>query len=136
MKIRVRYAEVDRMGAAYYANYFIWFEVGRTERLEKAGIPYKKLEEHYQVVLPVIEAYAKYRKSVGFDEEIEVTTKITDLSKRKIRFDYRILRSTGEIACSGYTTHIPVTPQGKTISFPEEIYKILEKALHEDNKTP
>jgi acyl-CoA thioester hydrolase len=30
MKIKVRYAETDKMGVAYYANYFVWFEVGRT----------------------------------------------------------------------------------------------------------
>ena len=28
---RVRYAETDKMGFAYYANYLVWFEVGRCE---------------------------------------------------------------------------------------------------------
>ena len=26
--VRVRYAETDKMGVVYYANYFVWFEVG------------------------------------------------------------------------------------------------------------
>ncbi|HBO91332.1 MAG TPA: acyl-CoA thioesterase, partial [Acidobacteria bacterium] len=25
--VRVRYAETDRMGVVYYANYFVWFEI-------------------------------------------------------------------------------------------------------------
>ena len=29
--VRVRYAETDKMGVVYYANYFVWFEVGRTD---------------------------------------------------------------------------------------------------------
>ena len=31
--LRVRYAETDRMGVVYYANYFVWFEVARAEGL-------------------------------------------------------------------------------------------------------
>ena len=27
--VRVRYAETDQMGVVYYANYLVWFEVGR-----------------------------------------------------------------------------------------------------------
>ena len=27
---RVRYAETDQMGVVYYANYFIWMEIGRS----------------------------------------------------------------------------------------------------------
>ena len=29
--LRVRYAETDQMGVVYYANYFVWMELGRSE---------------------------------------------------------------------------------------------------------
>jgi len=29
--LRVRYSETDKMGIVYYANYLIWFEIGRTD---------------------------------------------------------------------------------------------------------
>jgi acyl-CoA thioester hydrolase len=32
-RVRVRYAETDQMGIVYYANYLVWFEVGRTDLL-------------------------------------------------------------------------------------------------------
>ena len=32
-ELRVRYAETDRMGVVYYANYLVWCEVGRVEFL-------------------------------------------------------------------------------------------------------
>ena len=35
--IRVRYAETDRMGLLHHANYFVYFEMGRTELLRKRG---------------------------------------------------------------------------------------------------
>jgi YbgC/YbaW family acyl-CoA thioester hydrolase len=36
-RVRVRYAETDQMGVVYYANYFVWFEVGRTDLLRVAA---------------------------------------------------------------------------------------------------
>jgi len=29
--LRVRYAETDKMGVVYHANYLVWLEIGRTE---------------------------------------------------------------------------------------------------------
>ena len=36
-KIRVRYAETDKMGIVYHANYFTWFETARIELLDLIG---------------------------------------------------------------------------------------------------
>ena len=42
--MRVRYADTDQMGVVYYANYLVWFEVGRTEWLRDAGWSYREME--------------------------------------------------------------------------------------------
>ena len=42
--VRVRYAETDQMGVVYYANYFVWFEVGRTDLLRRSGWSYRDME--------------------------------------------------------------------------------------------
>ena len=44
-QVRVRYAETDQMGIVYYANYFIWFELGRVELLRSLGLAYSRLED-------------------------------------------------------------------------------------------
>jgi len=54
--VRVRYAETDKMGVVYYANYFVWFEVGRTDLLRSLGWSYREMESS-GVSLPVIEAH-------------------------------------------------------------------------------
>jgi len=41
----VRYAETDQKGVVYYANFFIWFEVGRVELLRQLGSPLQKQME-------------------------------------------------------------------------------------------
>ena len=51
-QVRVRYADTDQMGVVYYANYLIWFEVGRTELLRTLGWSYREME-HAGIGLPV-----------------------------------------------------------------------------------
>jgi hypothetical protein len=41
--VRVRYAETDQMQVVYHANYFIWFEVGRTDLLRDLGWSYREM---------------------------------------------------------------------------------------------
>ena len=41
LDFRVRYAETDAMGVVYYANYFVWFELGRTEWIRAHGVTYR-----------------------------------------------------------------------------------------------
>jgi len=54
-RLRVRYAETDKMGVVYYANYFVWFEVGRTDLLRESGWDYREMETE-GFGLPVIDA--------------------------------------------------------------------------------
>ena len=71
-RLRVRYAETDRMGVVYYANYLVWFEVGRTEWLRQAGWSYSDMERDAGVLLPVIEVQCEYRQPARYDDEVDV----------------------------------------------------------------
>ncbi len=51
--LRVRYAETDKMGIVYYANYRIWFEIGRTEYCRARGLSYRDIEEDDDALLVV-----------------------------------------------------------------------------------
>ena len=43
--LRVRYSETDKMGIVYYANYLVWFEIGRTEYCRARGFSYRDMED-------------------------------------------------------------------------------------------
>ena len=72
-QVRVRYAETDKMGVVYYANYFVWFEVGRADLLRSAGWTYREMGIE-GFALPVIEAHCQYRQSARYDDELEIRT--------------------------------------------------------------
>ena len=120
VEIRVRYAETDQMGVAYYANYLIWFEVGRSELCRQKGFRYVDLEA-LGYVLVVMEVHCRYRSSAKYDENLIVRTQLKRLNKRMITFGYQILRKEKEeIIAEGETQHICVDSKGKTRSLPEK----------------
>ena len=70
--LRVRYAETDQMGVAYYANYLVWMELGRVEYCRAAGLRYRDMEENDQVLLAVVEASCRYVSPARYDDEVIV----------------------------------------------------------------
>ena len=105
-RVRVRYAETDRMDVVHHASYIVWFEVGRSELMRAAGIPYGELEEAHGLMFPVIEVGATYRTPARYDEELDVRTTCTVLSPVRVRFDYEIVRpADGEVIATGFTVH-------------------------------
>lgn len=119
--LRVRYAETDRMGVAYYANYLVWFEVGRTDLIRTLGRSYRQLEEE-GMILPVIEAHCEYRQSARYDDEIEIRTTGAVLSPVRMKFNYEVLRRSDDVViASGYTVHAALDPQGKPRRLPDMI---------------
>jgi acyl-CoA thioester hydrolase len=118
--IRVRYAETDQMGVAYYANYLVWFEVGRSELCRKRGFRYADLEALGYKLL-VTDVHCRYRNSVKYDETVIVRTWLKGMNKRMITYGYQILRKDREdVIAEGETRHICVDSNGKARSLPEE----------------
>ena len=91
-EVRVRYAETDQMGIVYYANYLVWFEIGRVELLRSLGLAYSQLEKDHQCILPVIEATCRYKSPARYDDRILIETWPSLLRNSVIKFSYRILR--------------------------------------------
>ena len=119
--VRVRYAETDQMGIVYYANYLVWFEVGRTELLRSLGWSYREME-HEGIGLPVIEASCLYHRPARYDDELEIRTKGTLLSAVRMQFDYEIMRNPGgELIVSGRTLHAAVNGDGRPARLPARV---------------
>jgi acyl-CoA thioester hydrolase len=119
--VRVRYAETDKMGVVYYANYLVWFEVGRTDLLRLSGWTYRDMEAD-GYALPVVEVNCEYRQSAKYDDELDVHTSGALLSPVRVRFEYEIIRTadTAPLA-SGFTIHASLDPLGKPRRLPQRV---------------
>jgi acyl-CoA thioester hydrolase len=119
--VRVRYAETDKMGVVYYANYLAWFEVGRCEWLRSLGWTYREMEEH-GTLLPVIEAHCEYRQPSRYDDEMVIRTTGTLMSPVRIRFDYEVIRrADGVVAAAGHTVHAATDRGGRPRRLPDRV---------------
>jgi acyl-CoA thioester hydrolase len=122
--VRVRYAETDKMGVVYYANYFIWFEVARTDLLRNMGWSYREMELA-GVSLPVIEAHCEYLRPARYDDELDVRTEGRMLSPVRMEFVYQVVhREPQVVAASGRTVHAALDREGRPCRLPERVREV------------
>ena len=120
-EIRVRFAETDAQGVAHNSNYFIWFEVARTDLLRTLGWSYREMELS-GVSLPVIEAHCEYARPARYDDEIEIRTTGRLLSPVRMEFNYEVrLTTDATVAATGRTTHAAVDQSGRPCRMPERV---------------
>jgi acyl-CoA thioester hydrolase len=123
---RVIYGDTDRMGQAYYGNYFRWFEIGRTELFRALGLAYREIEER-GILLPVSETHAKYSAPAFYDETIVIETAVDPSVRAGIKFDYRIFREDGRtLLAEGYTKHAFVDASGRVVRPPAFIRELIK----------
>jgi len=126
--VRVRYAETDRMGVAYHAHYFVWFEMARTEWMRATGCAYKDLEDRDGLFFPVIRAGARYHASARYDDWLEVVARLASVGRARIRFEYEIVRGEGRrLLASGFTEHASVGRDGRPRRLPEAVRRRLQQ---------
>ena len=117
----MRYAETDKMGVVYYANYFVWFEVGRTDLLRGAGWSYREMEGD-GISLPVIEAHCDYRQPARYDDELEIRTVGALRSPVRVEFTYEIVRTSDIVLiATGRTVHASLDPEGRPRRLPQRV---------------
>ena len=115
--LRVRYSETDQMGTFYNSRALEWFEVGRTDWLRQAGIPYAEMELR-GALLPLVEAHVQYHGRARYDDELELITTAQMAGKASMRFEIAIAHISGDRVASGYTLQAIVNAEGKPIRPP------------------
>lgn len=137
-EVRVRYAETDQMGIVYYANYLVWFEIGRVELLRSLGLAYSQLETDHQCILPMIEATCRYRAPARYDDKILIETRPALLRGPVLKFAYRIYRRANQkgeerklLLAEGETTHVVCDDQLNKKPLPEKYAAALRTMMAE-----
>lgn len=129
-RVRVRYAETDKMGVVYHSNHFIWFEVGRVELLRQMGFSYRDMEEEDGRFIAVVEATCRYRAPVRYDDEVLVRTRLRNVRESVLHFTYELRRAdNGSLLAEGETTHIVTNAEMKIAELPEKYLSVFRAAL-------
>ncbi len=115
--IRVRYAETDRMGLLHHANYFVYFEMARTELLRHRGISYREIEDagHFLVIVDID---CKFKRPAHYDDVLIVRTTVERVTHVKIVHRYEVFKD-GLLLAEGHSTLACVDRDGKPQALPE-----------------
>jgi acyl-CoA thioester hydrolase len=121
IEIRVRYAEVDQMGALHHSRFWVYFEMGRTEMLRRKGIAYADCERE-NVFFVVAKCAARFLAPARYDDLLILKTSVTRMGAARIDHAYELRRkSDGVMIATAETTLACVDRQGTIIAIPPSI---------------
>ena len=120
-KIRVRYAETDKMGFVYYGNYPAYYEVARVEAFRALNFPYKEMEDE-GVGMPVLDLSIKYHRPGKYDDLLTIKLIVPEMPRARIKFLYEIRNETDELVNTGETILAFMNMEtGRPVKMPERL---------------
>ncbi len=123
IKVRVRYAETDRMGYMHHGRYTELFEMGRTEMLRSLGLTYREMEDQ-GIILPLQCLNIRFLAPAYYDDLLNVNTIIKQKPSVRLVFEYEIINEEKILLCKADSTLVfsnaktgkPVRPPGYFIN--------------------
>ena len=123
-KIRVRYAECDRMGFVHHSVYALYFEEARTEYLRAKGVTYKSMED-LGIIMPVRSMSFNFKKAAIYDDLLNIEVSIIGETKVRCCFEYKVTNQSGQFLSDAVTELFFVDKNTmRPIRLPDD-YKIL-----------
>ena len=127
-ELRVRYADTDQMGWAYYGQYLRWFEIGRAEMMRTLGRSYAQVEREDGVLLPVLDARCRYFHGARYDELVRIESGLLRSGRATVTFGYRVMGEDGTRCAIGFTEHCFTDRSAKPVRPPAPIAALLANA--------
>ncbi len=122
----VRIYDTDAQGVVHYAGYYRFF-TDAVERFmsDKVGVNYPLLDDKIWFV--VVESEAQYHNPAKLGDKLSVSLTTKMLSKRALRFDFRIKRKGTDI-CSGHIVQVAIDrTKWKATEIPKGLAALLSK---------
>lgn len=129
-QLRVRYAETDALGVAYYANHFVWFGVGRVSFLRQIGLDFAAAERE-GISFVVAEATCRYHAPARFDERLAVRTSIQEIGQTSLTMSYQISSlDSSRVIATGETVQVFINMQThEPVAIPTKARRLFDQAL-------
>ncbi|MFO0606617.1 MAG: YbgC/FadM family acyl-CoA thioesterase [Polyangiales bacterium] len=125
VRLRVTYAEVDRMGFLHHSNHLRWFERGREEFCRRREAAYREMEDA-GVLVVVVDLAVQYKAPLRYEDLADLSVKLVEVRHASIAFEYELRRvADGELAAAGRTRHAFVTREGRVTRVDERVATLL-----------
>ena len=129
-RVRVRYAETDKMKVVYHSNFIVWFEIGRVELLRQIGFRYRDMETEDDCHIAVVDVRCRYKSPAYYDDELIIRTSLKHMRGSMMLFHYEVVRTSDNLLLAeGETTHIVTDAEMKVRTIPEKYIKVFREAV-------
>ena len=127
LEVRVRYAEVDRMGVLHHSRMFVLLELARTEMLRRHGMNYRQMEDEGWFLV-ISKLSCAFKSPAYYDDVLLVETKVVRMTHTRIDHTYRVTRqSNGDVVAEAETTLACVDRSGNIQRIPDSLKALYEK---------
>ncbi|MBN1405198.1 MAG: acyl-CoA thioesterase, partial [Candidatus Omnitrophica bacterium] len=116
--------DTDRMGVVYYSNYFVWFEIARTELFRHLKLNYKDIEKQ-GLYLVVAETSCRYLAPARYDDEVSVSCRVKEMRRSSLAFEYSVKRG-DELLAEGKSVHVFTGKNFKPCKIPDYVKEKLK----------
>jgi 4-hydroxybenzoyl-CoA thioesterase len=127
-KIRVEFGHCDPAQIVYYPNFFMWFDQGTQHLFESVGIHWRDLPRHWGYHAPLVDAQARFVKTVTWGDDIEIESQVEHWSTRSFKIRHTVRRAgSAELLAERFEVRAMVAPdpgkpeQMNAVAIPEEI---------------
>ncbi|MEO1253796.1 MAG: thioesterase family protein [Bacteroidota bacterium] len=121
IQLRVRYADTDKMGFAYYGNYPRYYEIARVESFRALGFPYKEMEDT-GIGMPVLDLSIKYHAPAKYDDLLSIRLVIPEMPRARMKFLYEVRNEEEKLINTGETILAFMNMQnGRPVKMPERM---------------
>jgi acyl-CoA thioester hydrolase len=129
-RVRVRYAETDKMGVVYHSNFIVWFEVGRVEMLRELGFSYRDVERDDDCHFAVVDVRCRYKSPAYYDDELIIRTTLKNVRGSLLHFTYEVLRAgDNTLLAEAETNHIVVNSKFEKTELPPKYADAFRAAM-------
>ena len=81
-RVRVLYADTDKAGVVYHANYLKYFEIGRAGLIRSSGRSYKEIEK-LGFFHPIVDLRVEFESHADYDDAERACVRSCHLSPRR-----------------------------------------------------
>lgn len=102
---RVLYADTDKAGPVYHANYLKYFEIGRAGLIRSSSHSYRDIEK-LGYFHPIVDLRVQFESYAEYDDLLSVYARPLSLAPVKFSYEY-VVRNDAEkrLLVHGYTVH-------------------------------
>lgn len=106
VRVTIPFHDIDILEVAWHGHYLKYFELARTELMQKYELDWPRLRQE-GVAMPVVEVHVQYRRPLLYGTEVWVEATIEEYSYPELKVHYAIRQGAARsLMATGWTRQI------------------------------